>query len=109
MISVTACGRLGADPDVKTIGEGKQVCNLRIASKEYNGTEWINATAFGKDAEFAGTYLKKGDMVMVTGRLQTRKWTNKDGQERYTTEIVVSRLEGVGSKGGGEAPEERPF
>lgn len=108
MISVTVIGRLGADPDCKELGE-KTVCNLRIASKEASGTEWVSAVAFGKDAEFAKNYLTKGSSVAITGRLQTRKWTDKEGRDRYTTEVVVNRLEGIGGKGGAEVGEEKPF
>ena len=108
MITVTVIGRLGADPDFKELGE-KNVCNLRIASKEAHGTEWVSATCFGKDAEFAKNYLTKGASVAITGRLQTRKWTDKEGRDRYSTEVIINRLEGIGSKGGAEVGEEKPF
>lgn len=108
MVIVTCVGRLGATPEVKEIGD-KLICNMRIASKEFSTTEWVNAVAFGKDAEFCREYLGKGDSIAITGRLQTRKYTGKDGTDRYITEVVCSRVEGVGSKGGGEAGEERPF
>ena len=108
MVIVTCVGRLGATPDVKDIGD-KLIANLRIASKEFSNTEWVNAVAFGKDAEFCREYLTKGDSIAITGRLQTRKYTAKDGTDRYVTEVVCSRVEGVGSKGSTEAPEERPF
>ena len=107
MITVIVIGRLGAEPDTKELSD-KLVCNLRIASKEMKDTEWVNAVAFGRDAEFCREYLHKGDSIAVTGRLQTRKWTGKDGTERYTTEVVCTRVEGVGGKGGAD-PEERPF
>jgi single-strand DNA-binding protein len=107
MITVTVIGRLGSDPEVKQIND-KTLCNLRVASKEFSTTEWVNVTAFGKDAEFCGEYLHKGDAVAISGRLQTRKYTGKDGIERYITEVVANRVEGIGSKGGADA-EERPF
>lgn len=107
MITVTVIGRLGADPDAKEIN-GKELCNLRVASKEFGTTEWIGVVCYGKDAAFCKEYLNKGDSVAISGRLQTRKWTDKNGLERYTTEVIANRVEGVGSKGGTDA-EERPF
>lgn len=108
MITCTVVGRLGADPEVKELGE-KTLANLRVASKEFSNTEWVNVVCFGKDAEFVGEYLKKGDSVAISGRLQTRKYQAKDGTDRYITEVVASRVEGIGSKGGTEVGEEKPF
>jgi single-strand DNA-binding protein len=109
MITVTAVGRLGADPETRTTAAGKTVGDLRLASKEgKDNTEWVRVVMWEKDAEYAAKYLRKGDVVAVTGRLQTRKWQDKEGQDRYTTELVASRVEGFGSKGA-EDSEEKPF
>lgn len=107
MINVTVIGRLGAAPDVKDIGD-KLICNMRVASKEYSSTtEWVNVVVFGKDAEFCREYLTKGDPVAISGRLQTRKYQAKDGTDRYITEVVANRVEGIGNRGGDA--EEKPF
>ena len=99
-------GRLGADPEMRAMPDGTAVCNFTLATstvsaksgerKEY--TEWHKCCAFNKAAEVAGEYLKKGSQVFVEGSLRTRKWTDKDGQDRYTTEVVVGRLVLVGGK-----------
>lgn len=96
-------GRLGADPEMRTLnGAGDQAptaaCNIRIATdqsyKKADGTkiertEWHRITAFGKLAEIMGEHLKKGRLVFISGELKTRKWTDKDNVDRYTTEIVA--------------------
>jgi len=102
-------GHLGRDPDVRYTPEGTAIANLAVATnetwKDKNGekqerAEWHRAVLFGKVAEIAGEYLKKGSLVYLQGRLQTRKWQADDGQDRYTTEIVVERMRMLGGKGG---------
>jgi single-strand DNA-binding protein len=103
---VILIGRLGADPDKRAMPDGTAVCNFSLATstisvkngerKEY--TEWHKCSAFNKAAEIAGEYLKKGSQVFVEGSQRTRKWQDKDGQERYTTEVVVGRLVLLGGK-----------
>ncbi len=118
---VILIGNLGADPETRYLPSGDAVTNIRIATTETwrdkNGekqeqTEWHRVALFGKLAEIAGEYLKKGSPVYIEGRLQTRKWTDKDGQERYTTEIRADRMQMLGSRGGGSermpAAEEAP-
>jgi single-strand DNA-binding protein len=120
---VILVGNLGRDPEVRYLPSGDAVANISIATteawKDKNGekqeqTEWHRVALFGKTAEVAGEYLKKGSQVYIEGRLQTRKWTDKEGQERYTTEIRADRMQMLGSRSGGSermpsAPdEERP-
>jgi single-strand DNA-binding protein len=89
---------------------GDAMANLSLATtdtwKDKSGekqekTEWHRVVMFGKQAEIAGEYLKKGSQVYIEGRLQTRKWTDKEGQDRYTTEIVADRMQMLGSRSGG--------
>ncbi len=103
-------GNLGKDPEMRFMPSGDAICNFSIATtdswKDKSGekqekTEWHRISMFGKLAEIAGEYLKKGSQVYVEGRLQTRKWQDKDGHERYTTEIVADRMQMLGSKSGG--------
>lgn len=97
---VILVGNLGKDPEVKHTSGGKTVCNLSIATKESWGkgpdrqekTEWHKVTAWGATAENCGKYLAKGRQVYVEGRIQTRKWQDKDGNDRYTTEIVAQQV-----------------
>ena len=109
---VILVGNLGADPEVRYMPSGDAITNIRLATtdnwKDKNGekqerTEWHRVAFFGKLAEIAGEYLKKGSQVYVEGRLQTRKWQDKDGQDRYTTEIVADRMQMLGGRGGGGA------
>ena len=115
---VILIGNLGRDPETRYMPSGDAMVNLNLATtdqwKDKNGekqekTEWHRVVIFGKTAEIAGQYLRKGSQVYIEGRLQTRKWTDKDNQERYTTEIVADRMQMLGSRGGGgaEAPMER--
>lgn len=102
---VMIIGNLGQDPEVKFLPSGGAVANISIATSESwkdkqtgeqkEKTEWHRVVIFGKLAEIAGEYLKKGSKVYIEGSLQTRKWTNKEGQDQYTTEIV---LQGFNSK-----------
>lgn len=124
---VELIGRLGADPDIRFLPDGTQVANLRIATdegyKDKNGnkvahTEWHRVVLFSKLAEIAGDYCKKGRLVFVDGKLRTRKWTDQNNIERYTTEITGRNLRMLDSTpapkeaDGAEAPaaaEEVPF
>ena len=109
---VILIGNLGRDPEVRYLPDGGAITNVSIATteswKDKNGekqekTEWHRVAFFGKLAEIAGEYLKKGSPVYVEGRLQTRKWQDKDGNDKYTTEIVADRMQMLGSRqGGGE-------
>jgi single-strand DNA-binding protein len=107
---VILVGNLGRDPEVRYLPSGDAVANITLATtetwKDKSGekqeqTEWHRVAMFGKTAEIAGEYLKKGSQVYIEGRLQTRKWTDKEGQERYTTEIRADRMQMLGSRSGG--------
>ena len=107
---VILVGNLGRDPEVRYMPSGDAMANLSLATtdtwKDKSGekqekTEWHRVVMFGKQAEIAGEYLKKGSQVYIEGRLQTRKWTDKEGQDRYTTEIVADRMQMLGSRSGG--------
>lgn len=107
---VILIGNLGADPETRYLPSGDAVTNIRIATtdtwKDKNGekqehTEWHRVAFFGKTAEIAGEYLKKGSPVYVEGRIRTRKWQDKEGQERYSTEIVADRMQLLGGRSGG--------
>ncbi|MBI2312400.1 MAG: single-stranded DNA-binding protein [Betaproteobacteria bacterium] len=109
---VILIGNLGADPEVRYLPSGDAVTNIRIATtdtwKDKNGekqehTEWHRIAFFGKLAEIAGEYLKKGSPVYVEGRIRTRKWQDKEGQDRYSTEIVADRMQLLGSRSGGSS------
>ena len=101
---VILVGTLGADPEVKYAANGNAIANLSVAtSEEWNDkstgqkqqkTEWHRVSMFGKIAEIAGQYLKKGSQVYLEGKLQTRKWQDQNGQDRYTTEVVISGFDG---------------
>jgi single-strand DNA-binding protein len=101
-------GRLGRDPEVRYLPNGDAVCNFSIAVgqqwKDKSGdkkeqTEWVRCNAFAKLAEICGQYLKKGKQVYVSGQMNTRKWTDKDGVEKYTTEIRVNQMQMLGDSG----------
>ena len=113
---VILIGNLGADPEVRTTTSGSSVASLRIATSEtWNDrqtgerterTEWHRVTLYGRLGEVAGQYLRKGSKVYLEGRLQTRKWQDKDGNDRYTTEVVIAGMGGTltmldGAPGGG--------
>src|SRR6202049_2934393 len=109
---VILIGNLGRDPETRYMPEGGAITNISVATtdkwKDKNGelqekTEWHRVAFFGKLAEIAGEYLKKGSQVYVEGRLQTRKWQDKEGQEKYTTEIVADRMQMLGSREGSGA------
>ena len=117
---VILIGNLGRDPETRYMPDGGAITNISIATtenwKDKNGdkqekTEWHRVAFFGKLAEIAGEYLKKGSQVYVEGRLQTRKWQDKDGQDKYTTEIVANAMQMLGSRagmGGGAAQASEP-
>jgi len=104
-------GNLGADPDIRYMPSGGAVANLSIATTEKwkdkqsgemkEKTEWHKVSLFNRLAEIAGEYLSKGSSVYIEGRLQTRKWQDKEGHDRWTTEIVGDRLQMLSSKNGG--------
>jgi single-strand DNA-binding protein len=115
---VILIGNLGRDPEVRTMQNGNKVANLSLATSESwrdkasgerkEKTEWHRVVIFGKLADIAEQYLKKGSKVYVCGQLQTRKWQDKDGQDRYSTEVVLqgfnselTMLDGKGGGGGG--------
>lgn len=105
-------GRLGKDPDMRYAPSGTAIASFSMATnysqKDSEGnwndkTEWHNIVTFGKTAEFAGEYLKKGKLVYVEGRLQTSSWEDQGGQKRYKTEIIAMDMQLLGSKGEGGA------
>lgn len=107
---VILIGNLGADPETRYLPSGDAVTNIRIATtenwKDKSGekqehTEWHRISFFGRLAEIAGEYLKKGSPVYIEGRFRTRKWQDKEGQDKYSTEIVADRMQLLGSRGGG--------
>ena len=106
---VILVGNLGQDPEVKYMPSGDAIANISVATtdkwKDKNGekqekTEWHRVSFFGKLAEIVGEYLKKGSSIYLEGRLQTRKWQDKDGNDRYTTEIVADKMQMLGGGGG---------
>ncbi len=111
---VILIGNLGRDPETRYMPDGGAITNISVATteqwKDKNGekqekTEWHRVAFFGKLAEIAGEYLKKGSQVYVEGRLQTRKWQDKDGQDKYTTEIIAEEMQMLGGREGmGSAP-----
>jgi single-strand DNA-binding protein len=108
---VILIGNLGQDPDTKAMPSGMTVCNIRLATSESwkdkqsgemkEQTEWHSVAMFGRLAEIAGEYLRKGSQVYIEGRLRTRKWQDKQGNDRYTTEIVANEMQMLGGRGGG--------
>ena len=104
-------GNLGADPETRYTAGGSAVTNIRMATSEswkdrqsgeqQERTEWHRVVFFGRLAEIAAEYLRKGSTVYVEGRIQTRKWQGQDGQDRYTTEIVANEMQMHGGRGGG--------
>jgi single-strand DNA-binding protein len=108
---VILVGNLGKDPETRYMPSGSAVTNLRIATTEawkdkqsgeqQERTEWHAVAMFGRLAEIAAEYLRKGSQVYIEGRLRTRKWQDKEGKDRYTTEIVADDMQMLGGKGGG--------
>jgi single-strand DNA-binding protein len=114
---VTLIGRLGADPQLKYTPSGRATVNFNLATnaswKDQDGnqqerTDWHRIVAWGKLAEVVGEWLKKGSLVYLEGRLQTRSYDDNNGVKRYITEVVVSDLEMLGGKGQGESSEAAP-
>jgi single-strand DNA-binding protein len=114
---VILIGHLGADPESRAMPSGMTVANLRLATTEswkdkqsgeqQERTEWHNVALFGRLGEIAAEYLRKGSQVYIEGRLRTRKWQDKEGRDRYTTEIVGNEMQMLGGRGGaagGAAP-----
>ena len=106
---VILVGNLGADPETRYLPSGEAVANLRLATtdtwKDKDGnkqeaTEWHRISFFGRQAEVCGQYLKKGSQIYVEGSIRTRKWQDKEGQDRYTTEIRGDRMQMLGSRQG---------
>lgn len=122
---VILVGNLGRDPEVRYSADGNAICNVSIATtsnwkdkatgERREETEWHRVVMYNRLAEIAGEYLRKGRPIYVEGRLRTRKWQNKEGQDQYTTEVIADQMQmlggrdGSGSDGGGyEAPAGRP-
>jgi single-strand DNA-binding protein len=107
---VILVGNLGQDPETRAMPSGKAVTNVRIATsdswrdkqtgEQKEQTEWHSVVFFDRLAEIAAEYLRKGSQIYVEGRLRTRKWTDKSGSDRYTTEIVANELQMLGGRGG---------
>ena len=116
---VILIGNLGKDPEVRYMPSGAAVANVTLATSEswkdkqtgeqQERTEWHNVVFFNRLGEIAGEYLRKGSKVYVEGRLQTRKWQDKNGQDRWTTEVIANDMQMLDSRGGGSASfEPRP-
>jgi single-strand DNA-binding protein len=111
---VIIVGNLGADPETRFLPSGEAVANIRVATtdkwkdkasgEQKEATEWHRISFFGRLAEIAGEYLKKGSQVYVEGSLRTRKWQDKDGQDRYSTEIRADVMQMLGRREGGGEP-----
>ena len=112
---VILIGNLGGDPEVRYMPNGGAVANLTLATSEswkdkqsgeqHDRTEWHRLVFFNRLAEIVGEFLRKGSKIYVEGRLQTRKWQDKNGQERYTTEIIVSEMQMLDGRGSSHATE----
>jgi single-strand DNA-binding protein len=114
--SVILVGHLGKDPELKTMSSGESVATVSLATtenwKDKSGvkqekTEWHNLVFYRRLAEIAGQYLKKGSLIYVEGKIQTRKWQTKEGQDRYTTEIIVKDMKMLGGKSA-NSPVQKP-
>ena len=115
---VIIVGNLGADPETRYLPSGEAVTNIRVATTDRwkdkqsgemkEATEWHRIAFFGKLATIAGEYLKKGSQVYVEGSLRTRKWQDKDGQDRYSTEIRADVMQMLGRREGGGEPRAEP-
>jgi len=115
---VILVGNLGADPETKYLPSGDAVTNIRLATTDRwkdkasgetkEATEWHRIALFGRVAEIAGEYLKKGSQVYIEGRIRTRKWQDKEGQDRYSTEIVADTMQMLGSRSGSGEPRGEP-
>ena len=113
---VIVVGNLGRDPETRYMPDGAAITNVSVATsfqwtdkasgEKKEETEWHRVVFRGKLAEVAGEYLKKGSQVYVEGRLRTRKWQDKEGQDKYTTEIIADRMQMLGSRSGAGEPRE---
>ena len=111
---VILVGNLGKDPEVRYTADGAAIANITLATtdtwkdktsgEKKEATEWHRVSFFGKLAEIAGQYLKKGRSVYIEGRIRTRKWQDKEGQDRYTTEIIADQMQMLGSREGMGGP-----
>ena len=111
---VILVGNLGADPETRAMPSGSSVTNIRIATTEswkdkntgdqQERTEWHSIAFFGRLAEIAGEYLNKGSQVYVEGKLRTRKWQDREGNDRWTTEVVANELQMLGGRAGAGSP-----
>jgi single-strand DNA-binding protein len=109
---VILVGNLGNDPEVRYAANGSAIANISVATtdswkdkntgEQQDRTEWHRVVMFNRLGEIAGEYLKKGSQVYIEGRLQTRKWQDQSGQDKYSTEIVASEMQMLGGRGGGE-------
>lgn len=116
---VLLIGNLGADPETRYTTGGDAVCNIRLATtdtwkdkasgEQRESTEWHRVVLYRRLGEIAGQYLKKGSQVYIEGRIKTRKWHDKDGQDQYTTEIEATELKMLGSRGDQPAPSANTF
>lgn len=114
---VILIGNLGKDPELRYSQAGSAVASITVATNEswkdkntgemQDRTEWHNVVFFSRLAEIVGEYLRKGSQVYIEGRLQTRKWTDKSGNDRYTTEIIANEMQMLGSRSGAGSPENR--
>jgi single-strand DNA-binding protein len=115
---VILVGNLGADPETRYQPSGEAITNIRVATTDRwkdkasgemkEATEWHRVAFFGRLAEISGEYLKKGSQVYIEGRIRTRKYQDKDGNERYSTEIIGDRMQMLGSRAGGGEPRTEP-
>lgn len=115
---VTLIGNLGADPELRSTGGGTSICTFTVATSEswtdkqsgekQERTEWHRAKAFGRLAEICGEYLKKGRQVYVEGSIRTDKYTDKEGVERYATDIIADKMQMLGSNEGGGQRQSSP-
>ena len=115
---VIIIGNLGNDPEMRYSADGKAIANISVATTEtrkdkagekQEKTEWHRVSMFGRLAEIAGEYLKKGSSVYIEGKLQTRKWQDKEGNDRYTTEIVANEMKMLGGRAsGGDTGMDKP-
>lgn len=105
-------GRLGKDPEQRFLPNGDAVVNFSLAvgwkGKDKEGCEWVNVVAFKKLAEIIAQYCTKGEQVYISGKMRTRKWQDKEGQDRYITEIVADNMQMFGGGDGGNRQESRP-
>jgi single-strand DNA-binding protein len=115
---VILVGNLGADPDTRYMPSGKAVTNIRVATSEswkdkqtgdmQERTEWHSIVMYDKLGEIAAEYLRKGSQVYIEGKIRTRKWQDKEGKDRYTTEVIADQMQMLGGRGGGGGGSSEP-